>query len=44
VSEAGHEATGPGEGISLGLPTWVFKRVFKVVTTVNKIRTQIRLH
>jgi hypothetical protein len=24
VSEAGHEATGPGEGISLGLPTWVF--------------------
>ena len=25
VSEAGHEATGSGEGISLGLPTWVFK-------------------
>jgi hypothetical protein len=25
VSEAGHEATGPSEAISLGLPTWVFK-------------------
>jgi hypothetical protein len=25
VSEAGHEATGSSEGISLGLPTWVFK-------------------
>ena len=25
VSEAGHEATGSGEGISLGLPTWAFK-------------------
>ena len=24
VSEAGHEATGPSEAISLGLPTWVF--------------------
>jgi hypothetical protein len=27
VSEAGHEATGPGEGISLGLPTWVFNLI-----------------
>jgi hypothetical protein len=27
VSEAGHEATGSSEGISLGLPTWVFKTI-----------------
>ena len=27
VSEAGHEATGPSEAISLGLPTLAFKHI-----------------